>query len=578
MVKVFSPHFHDMKGTIAYKKGRLGKIHFQRNRGNIAMHLCMKRERRPSEAQCQQREIFAQAATTFRNLSREQRENLRAWGALRDDLISGYAWWTKAQLSDIRISPLIDRDECHAIPFQNRNLQEGKEGFDHFTVSEEGDGYVRVAWGIDDPTLPWEREYFSYGSSGHDMTLLDNDTVLAVGNDGIVVVRKNGQWQSVNSLTSEHLYRCRAASATVAWAAGESGTVVKYHNGTCELHSLDPPETIYALHAFDEDTVAVGADVNTVGIYENGAWVVHENLPITVPMAIWGPAINDFWVADYMGKFLHWNGSEFDQEISTGTENNVMDMHGTAADDIYAVTWNGRVYHYDGEQWSIFATLTQYLNRIVALSDGTLSVMKRSGQIYRYDGAWVLYGDVQPDITYNGFAVNAYGDAFIVGENFFLKHARFNRHAELYGGTGDASGATLAMTHWYQIAIAQGAAITYGCTMKRGHAGAPLPKLVLVMQGTDGTEYVDAWIPTAGGDAWETHEREIPAPAPLKGIKMYAEAQKRGEEPDHAYIDDFQAYAEGRFVVVKCEHPILDRVVVTNEDGSVVWYDSGEGA
>lgn len=576
MVKVFSPHFHDVKGKIAYHKGMMGKVHFQKNRGNIAMHVCMKRERDPTEAQRTQREVFTQAALSFRNLTRAQRENLRAWGALRTDLISGYAWWTKAKLTDISIEPIIDRNEAYHVPLQNRDLQEGTDNFAHFTETVQDDGSIGVVWGIGDTNLAWVREYFSYGSSGHDMTLVDNDTVLAVGNDGIVVVRKNGQWERVNSLTTDHLYRCRAVSATTAWAAGEQGTVVKYCNGACELHPIDPPATIYALHAFDEDTVAVGADVSTVGIYENGEWALHENVPLTVPMAIWGPAVNDFWVADYLGKLIHWNGSAFDQEISTGTENNFMDMHGTAADDIYAVTWNGRVYHYDGEQWSLFATLTQYLNRIVAHSDGTLYVMKRSGQIYRYDGAWMLYGDAQLDVNYNGFAVNAYGDAFIVGENFFIQHARFNRHAEVYGGTTDTSSARLEMASWHTISLSTGTTLTYGCTMKRVDPARPLPTIGLIMRGADGTEYTHEFTPTAMGDEWEIHTAELPAPARLTGLKMYVRALMQGGNPQHAYVDDFQVHAEGRFVVVKCEHPLLERTMITSEDGSTVYYDSAE--
>ena len=44
MVKVYSSHFSSMKGKVNYHKGRLGKVHFQMNRGNISMMITMKRE------------------------------------------------------------------------------------------------------------------------------------------------------------------------------------------------------------------------------------------------------------------------------------------------------------------------------------------------------------------------------------------------------------------------------------------------------------------------------------------------------------------------------------------------------
>ena len=83
MVKVYSPHFHRMKGKVNYHKGRLGKVHFQMNRGNISMMVTMKRELPGSEKQKEQRAKFKAAALTFRDLTPQQRENLRLWGQCR---------------------------------------------------------------------------------------------------------------------------------------------------------------------------------------------------------------------------------------------------------------------------------------------------------------------------------------------------------------------------------------------------------------------------------------------------------------------------------------------------------------
>jgi len=45
LLKVFSPHFHVMKCKIAYKKRRIGKVHFQKNRETLQC-FTMKRERK----------------------------------------------------------------------------------------------------------------------------------------------------------------------------------------------------------------------------------------------------------------------------------------------------------------------------------------------------------------------------------------------------------------------------------------------------------------------------------------------------------------------------------------------------
>ncbi|MHA1280739.1 MAG: hypothetical protein ACTSQ8_26630, partial [Candidatus Helarchaeota archaeon] len=125
-----------------------------------------------SEKQKEQRQRFKAAALTFRDLTPQQRENLRLWGALRDDLISGYDWWTKAKLTDISIQPIIDEEEIHEVNFLNRDLNKGGADFDYWTKTAEGDGAIELAYGLDTQNLTWGREYFNYGLLGRALATL----------------------------------------------------------------------------------------------------------------------------------------------------------------------------------------------------------------------------------------------------------------------------------------------------------------------------------------------------------------------------------------------------------------------
>ena len=205
MVKVFTPHYSRMKGKIDYKEGRLGKVHFQKNRGHISLMFTMKRDRPATPAQAAQRDRFMAAALSYRDLPRSCREALAEWGRLRDDLISGYDWWTKAKLTDIDIEVLVDEAEDHAVDFLNADLQQGYGGFPGWAVATAGDGQVGLDYGVDSTALSWRKEYQHSGMRAHAMTRLSSQEFLVVGSAGKLLRRGPDGWHSLNTGTLREL-------------------------------------------------------------------------------------------------------------------------------------------------------------------------------------------------------------------------------------------------------------------------------------------------------------------------------------------------------------------------------------
>lgn len=573
MVKVFSPHFHDMKGKIAYKKGRIGKVHFQKNRGNIAMHFSMVRNKPPSSLQQQQRQIFKQSALSYRNLTSQQRENLRLWGAMRNDLISGYDWWTKAKLTDIVIQKIVDRDDSHSIPILNANLQNGKLDFTNFVISQNGDGYVKVVWLDDDLTLQWEREYFEYNKTAWDMARMSNDKILVVGDYGRAFIRQNGLWQGINSGTNEKLMACDAFNENTAWIAGYGGNVIKYNNGNIEHYDIAEWKEVNSICVIGENETAICTNDGYLMIYDGNAWSEYYQPEWLAPVGVYGNALNDLWLAGWINKLAHFNGTEFDEIIDFGLGHNFFKIKGTDMSNIYALTDQGEVYHYDGNEWSLFASLDEDIRDIDILPNGEIYILKENGQVYRYYNNWIIYGSQQNDAEYKAIAVNEYGDVFISGQNFFTKNARFNRRAELYGGNPGGDYGIIEMEDFYNIRICQNATIEYGAKVKRFSLSYPLPKIYVKMLSDDNSIYTNEFRPVINDLEWHLKTKQITAPANLKGIKIGVKAENV-EVAEHAYIDGFHIHAEGRFLIVKCEHPLLERVIISNEDGSIVFYDS----
>ncbi|HEC82257.1 MAG TPA: hypothetical protein ENI53_00020 [Thermoplasmatales archaeon] len=563
-----------MKGKIAYKKGRLGKVHFQKNRGNVAMHFSLVRNKPPSPAQQQQRQVFKQSALSYRQLTAQQRENLRLWGAMRNDLISGYDWWTKAKLTNIIMQKMIDRDDSHNIPILNADLQNGGLDFTNFVISENGEGYVKVVWLDDDLNLQWQREYFEYNKIARDMARMGNDKILVVGDYGRAFIRQNGQWTGINTGTLEKLIACDVLNENIAWIVGYKGNAIKYKNGSCEHYNFDENKEANSLCIISEDEIAVGTNDDKLLIWNGNEWSEHSTPGFFAITGIYGASLNDMWACGWINKLAHWNGNEWDEVIDMGNGHNFYKIKGTSMSNIYALTDQGEVYHYDGNEWSLFASLDDDIRDIDILPNGEIYIVKENGQVYRYyNSNWIKYGSPLNDVTYTTMAVNEYGDVFIAGYNFFIKQARFNRRAELYGGNPGGDYGKLEMEDFYNIRICEGATIEYGAKVKRVSLTAPLPKIYITMLGDDNSIYTNEFRPVVSDLEWHLKTKQTTAPANIKGIKIGVKAENV-EIAEHAYIDEFQIYAEGRFLVVKCEHPLLERVMITNEDGSIIYYDS----
>jgi len=390
-----------------------------------------------------------------------------------------------------------------------------------------------------------------------------------------VYIKSGDNLTPVNSTTLQNLIDCSAVDESTSYIIADENVVIKYKNGACSK-MYNPPHDVYqSVYAPSENEIILGANSGRGYIYNGTEWI-DVNPPCEMNVfGVWGTSLSDFWMADFFGHLCHYNGSEWDIHLQMGYSVNFRKMRGLASDDIYLITFHGELYHYDGTDWTMIYDFNDYTHDLRVYSDDEMYVLAASGRIYRLlNGAWEIYGEPAPR-NYECFALNTYGDVCRGGEDFHIDHARMNRHALLSGGSSATSSATLEMADHFSISIVSGAIIKYGCKMKRMDADHPLPEIILTMLGIDDTVYTDSFIPQAAGDSWANCQKEITAPANLKGVKIAAQAKKRNGYADMAYVDDFFIQISGRYVVAKCEHPLLERTMITSEDGSIVYYDSG---
>ena len=102
--------------------------------------------------------------------------------------------------------------------------------------------------------------------------------------------------------------------------------------------------------------------------------------------SIWGNAANDIFAVGFDGLISHYDGSQW-QEMASGTFSNLMDIWGSSSTDVFVVGGGGTILHYDGNQWNIMNSGTAfYLSGVWGTSNTDIFAVGHEGTILHYDG------------------------------------------------------------------------------------------------------------------------------------------------------------------------------------------------
>ena len=94
-----------------------------------------------------------------------------------------------------------------------------------------------------------------------------------------------------------------------------------------------------------------------------------------------------------------------------------------SATDGWAVGNYGHIYHYDGSDWSLNATVayTPFYFDMLSATDGWIA--GRAGHIYHYDGAeWILHTTTEEGSDLYGINMLNASDGWIVGDDGYIYH------------------------------------------------------------------------------------------------------------------------------------------------------------
>lgn len=191
------------------------------------------------------------------------------------------------------------------------------------------------------------------------------------------------------------LWSVWGSSATDAWAAGESGSLVHYSGGKWQA-SLSPTKSpLYALWGSAANDIYAVGDRGTVLHYDGQEWsamtISGSTTGIGALYGVWGSSKDDVWIVGAGGVILRKSGgtlSRVQTPMDPAYQVLLKSVWGTG-NTVYAVGAAGSLLKYDGTNWSasmVPGAMSEILTSIAGTSASNLFVSSLSGAIRRFDG------------------------------------------------------------------------------------------------------------------------------------------------------------------------------------------------
>jgi hypothetical protein len=249
------------------------------------------------------------------------------------------------------------------------------------------------------------------------------DDVWITGDE--TIRRSKTGWSAVPPVTERALYGLAYTSANGGWAVGTAGTILKLDRGNSGAWTLaESPSTRWLRAVWMSGSSAgwiVGGAGTALALLNGAVWQPVSTAGVTVDLLdVWGSAVDDVWAVGQGGTILHWRSSGW-ALASIGAEGGVINelrgIWGSGPKDVWAVGAQGTILHYDGLVWSTSAAGKAYtLNDVWGTSAADIYAVGSGGTILHFDGNFWIAQESGTDRTFNAVA-GSEGRVFVAGEN-----------------------------------------------------------------------------------------------------------------------------------------------------------------
>jgi len=259
-----------------------------------------------------------------------------------------------------------------------------------------------------------------------------SNSVLAVGDDGVILRFNGSSWQPMQSGTSATLNDIWGSAPNDVFAVGNSGVILHYDGSTWEAQESGTVVTLQSVFGTS------GSDVYVVGSrhvlrYNGSDWSTMDEAPYALYNDVYadletphhgiegrfksifavdltgsfhhydgrnwnerflngGKPLYGVWADNgasvvgvgNRGLFIYWNGTS-STKIPCGTVSTFLDVCGTSRFNILAVGSEGTIARFDGKQCRLMSSpTTNHLTGITGFSDGRAVAVGYFGTILTY--------------------------------------------------------------------------------------------------------------------------------------------------------------------------------------------------
>ena len=142
------------------------------------------------------------------------------------------------------------------------------------------------------------------------------------------------------------------------------------------------------------NVIAVG-DQGTILRFDGSQWLPQVSGTLESLNGVWGSSANDIYAVGKTGSsssgsiVLHYDGSAWN-EIDIGSDQTLHTAWGLDANNVYIGGWNGRLYNFDGSQWSWISNTgsNKHIYGIWGSAPDNVMTVGADGTIRRFNGSW----------------------------------------------------------------------------------------------------------------------------------------------------------------------------------------------
>lgn len=213
----------------------------------------------------------------------------------------------------------------------------------------------------------------------------DAANVFAYGQTGRIYRLVAGNWTQMTTGTTANILGMWGTGPNDIFAVGGAGTVLHFDGVSWSAVPAGTSQVLFGMWGAGGDAYAVG--LNGIVLRKSPAWQAARVASGQNLNDIWGIAANDIFAVGTFGAIQRWNGATW-APMTSGTSETLHGVWGTSGSNMYAVGANGTILRWNGSNWLPETSgTTEGLNEVWGSAANDVFVVGDNGTILHSAGS-----------------------------------------------------------------------------------------------------------------------------------------------------------------------------------------------